>query len=235
MFCTACGSQIGSGAFCASCGAKVESGLIISDALPASAFAQEGVNSTLDKGTYSNDNGSSYPQSHSKFESFSKGSNLFLILSKVSSLMFAAGILLYAFRVLALFGPSIAEKVDILLGDYNLSVTLSATGLAVASLISIIIVMPTWIRWLLIGLSGALFWGFVLPIRDVIEGYEFTIYSPIQILFEGWNWWSDGSYDATRVWLVATFWVLGLLGAQIAPTLATIAFLGETIRNKKLS
>ena len=225
MFCSNCGSQASGGAFCVSCGAKLpgpsavaatSARLVASDAASSWENAQPLVpgQQVLD-----------YPQV-GNLDNTSEHSSIFHLLSKLASLLFSVGILMWLLLPLMDFGISFSESLDFVSED---PLWLPEAALAVINLVPVILRVQTWVRYLVIGLSGLLYWGILFPLNS---SNDYVFRSPIELIVEYWNWWSG---EGDRYWLVAVAWVLALLAMQAAPILGTIAFLGATVKNKKLS
>jgi len=225
MFCSNCGAQLGAGNFCPSCGspraaqpnAPAQAAPPVSSAWVPDPMAQA-------QSAYSPQAGYAAPAS-------SNSAILFANLGKLSAGILALGFVMAMFLPLAFPGSE--------LEDFFSFNTFALLVLSVAAGFVAFLPTPTWGKWLAIAILSTAYWLVVRLIVAMIgsgssfdfEDYEFS--SPLQLLIESLEFFELYLGFGGPVWIVLFFGSLVMM--QIAPTLATVAVLGSTIVNKRLS
>lgn len=225
MFCSNCGAQVGTGNFCASCGAPSASQ---PNSLPPAAPPVGNI--------WASDASVSGQSAYAPQVSFaspinSKRAAIFSNLGRASAGVLALGFVMMMLNPLTIPGYDPSN----FLGFHTFAlVVLTLAGGLVALLKT-----PTWGKWLAVSILTVAYWIGVRLLDAMIrlgssfdiQYYEFS--SPSQLLFEAFeNFEPYLEYGGP---VSFSLYLGSLVLMQIAPTLATIAVLGSTIVNKKLS
>ena len=225
MFCSNCGAQLGAGNFCPSCGSPRAAQPVA----PAPTYAP--APSSWDAGPSAQGGYGYQPQAAYATDVNPKGASIFKLLSRIAAGLLALGFLMIMLNPLAFPGSE--------LEDFFSFNTFALLMLTIAAAFAAFLPSPTWGKWLAIAILSTAYWLIVRPLVVFISDsssfdlatYEFS--SPAQLLFESFEYFELYLEFGGPVWVTLFFGSLVLM--QIAPTLATIATLGSTIVNKRLS
>ena len=225
MFCSNCGAQLGVGNFCPSCGAA----RVTQTAAQAPTYSPAPNSwdpSLQPQPAYG------YPQQSGYAPAANpKAASLFKALARISAALLALAFLMIMLNPLVFPGSEIEDFFS-----FN---TFALLMLTIAAGFAAFLPSPSWGKWLAVAILSTAYWLIVRPLVLFISDsssfdlstYEFS--SPAQLLLESLEYFEFYIEFGGPAWAVLFFGSLILM--QIAPTLATVAMIGSTVVNKRLS